>query len=136
MQANGMEAALGGEDKHTEPLHDGTRQVMGAMAELMLNGTLARRSAATRRGESGRCVDLRVRSDLAKRVAAKPNTACTLFADRALLPLRSSNPKRWPPSSAAGSRIRASDTRAAMAMSLRIASMGLTDLRWERGLRT
>ncbi|MES2056930.1 MAG: hypothetical protein V4564_13415 [Pseudomonadota bacterium] len=42
MQANGMEAALGGEDKHTEPLHDRTRQVMGAMAELTLNGTLGK----------------------------------------------------------------------------------------------
>jgi len=69
------------EARHTEQLRDGTRQLMGAMAELMLDGTLSKAIGGDAPWESGRCVDLQVRSDPAKRSAAKPNTAYTVFAE-------------------------------------------------------
>jgi hypothetical protein len=47
----------------------------------MLSGTLGKAIGGDAPWESGRCVDLRVRSDPAKRAAAKPNTAYTLFAE-------------------------------------------------------
>ena len=67
-----------GEAKHTEELLNGTINVMRAMAEVMLNGGFV---SATPPWESGRCVDLKVRSDPAKRTGAEPKTKYTLFAE-------------------------------------------------------
>jgi hypothetical protein len=58
--------------KTTEQLRDATSRFMIIVAEAML---------AHKPWESGRCVDLKVRSDPAKRIGARPNTAYTLFAE-------------------------------------------------------
>ncbi|MBW8823667.1 MAG: hypothetical protein JF567_05440, partial [Xanthomonadales bacterium] len=67
-----------GEAKHTEELLNGTINVMRAMAEVMLNGGFA---GATPPWENGRCVDLKLRSDPAKRTGAEPKTTYTVFAE-------------------------------------------------------
>jgi hypothetical protein len=58
--------------KTTEKLRDATPRLLILVAEGML---------AHKPWESGRCVDLKVRSDPAKRTGARPNTAYTLFAE-------------------------------------------------------
>lgn len=58
--------------RRTEQLRDGTARLMIIVAEAML---------AHKPWESGRCVDLKVRSDPARRTGARPNTAYTLFAE-------------------------------------------------------
>lgn len=58
--------------KTTEQLRDGTVRLMMIVAEAMLS---------QKPWESGRCVDLKVRSDPGKRTGARPNTAYTLYAE-------------------------------------------------------
>jgi hypothetical protein len=66
------------EAQHTADLMNGMFVTLQAMAEAMLTGAL---SGGEPPWESGRCVDLQVRSDPAKRKGARPNTAYTLFAE-------------------------------------------------------
>lgn len=66
------------EAQHTADLMNGMFVTLQAMAEAMLTGAL---SGGEPPWESGRCVDLQVRSDPAKRKGVKPNTAYTLFAE-------------------------------------------------------
>src|SRR6478735_12372378 len=62
--------------RHTEDLRDATMHMLRLMADAMLMGFTKDPPY-----ESGRCVDLQVRSDPAKRTGARPNTAYTLFAE-------------------------------------------------------
>ena len=62
--------------KHTEQLRDNTRDLMRVVADAMLMGM-----GQDPPYESGRCIDLNVRSDPTKRAGARPNTAYTLFAE-------------------------------------------------------
>jgi hypothetical protein len=66
------------EAQHTADLMTGLFTTLQAMAEAMLTGAL---SGGEPPWESGRCVDLQVRSDPTKRKGVKPNTAYTLFAE-------------------------------------------------------
>lgn len=66
------------ESQHTEQLFEGTIRTMRMMAESMLSGAL---TGGKQPWETGRCVDLQVRSDPVKRKGARPNTAYTLFAE-------------------------------------------------------
>jgi hypothetical protein len=66
------------EAQHTADLMNGMFVTLQAMAEAMLTGAL---SGGEPPWESGRCVDLQVRSDPAKRKGARPNTAYTLLAE-------------------------------------------------------
>lgn len=66
------------EAQHTADLMNGMFVTLQAMAEAMLTGVL---SGGEPPWESGRCVDLQMRSDPAKRKGARPNTAYTLFAE-------------------------------------------------------
>lgn len=67
-----------GESQHTQKLLEDTIRSMRLIAEMMLQGAFTGGKAPW---ESGRCVDLQVRSDPAKRKGARPNTAYTLFAE-------------------------------------------------------
>lgn len=60
----------------TEQLRDGTLRMLQLMADAMLMGF-----GKDPPFKAGRCVDLQVRSDPAKRTGARPNTAYTLFAN-------------------------------------------------------
>jgi len=62
--------------KRTETLRNDTLRLMGLLADGMLMGM-----GKDPPYEVGRCVDLQVRSDPAKRTGARPNTAYTLFAE-------------------------------------------------------
>jgi hypothetical protein len=62
--------------RHTEQLRNGTMQMLRLVADAMLLGL-----GKDPPYESGRCVDLQVRADPAKRTGARPNTAYTLFAN-------------------------------------------------------
>jgi hypothetical protein len=64
------------EVKHSTDLRDTTMRLMNLVAEAMLRGM-----GDTAPWESGRCVDLKVRSDPARRTGARPNTAYTLYAE-------------------------------------------------------
>jgi hypothetical protein len=64
------------EEKQTNELRRSTFTTLIATAEQMLRGL-----GGAAPWESGRCVDLQVRSDPAKRTGAKPNTAYTLYAE-------------------------------------------------------
>jgi hypothetical protein len=66
------------ESRHTEQLLEGTISTMRAMAEAMLTGAL---TSGTPPWETGRCVDLKLRSSPEKRKGARPNTAYTVFAE-------------------------------------------------------
>lgn len=66
------------EARHTEQLMKGTQNLMRAFAEIMLSGGF---SGATAPWESGRCVDLKLRSSPEKRKGAKPKTKYTIFAE-------------------------------------------------------
>jgi hypothetical protein len=62
--------------RHTEQLRTGTMQMLRLLADGMLLGFTGKPPY-----ETGRCVDLQVRADPAKRTGARPNTAYTLFAN-------------------------------------------------------
>jgi hypothetical protein len=62
--------------KHTEQLRTDTQRLMSLMADAMLMGM-----GQDPPYEAGRCVDLQVGSNPAKRSGAKPNTAYTLTAN-------------------------------------------------------
>jgi hypothetical protein len=62
--------------RRTEELRDATLRLMRLVAHAMLHGMKSELPF-----ETGRCVDLQVRADPAKRTAARPNTAYTLFAN-------------------------------------------------------
>jgi len=62
--------------RRTEELRTNTLRLMGLMADAMLLGM-----GKDPPYEAGRCVDLKVRSDPAKRSGARPNTAYTLFVE-------------------------------------------------------
>ena len=62
--------------RHTEQLRNGTMQMLRLLADAMLLGFTGDPPY-----ETGRCVDLQVRADPAKRTGARPNTAYTLFAN-------------------------------------------------------
>lgn len=66
------------EINHTNKLMEGTQNLMRAFAEIMLAGGF---SGATAPWESGRCVDLKLRSSPEKRKGAKPKTKYTIFAE-------------------------------------------------------
>ncbi|MFT4256378.1 MAG: hypothetical protein QM599_05410 [Pseudoxanthomonas sp.] len=66
------------EARHTSKLVTGTQNVMRAFAEMMLSGVLPGASAPW---ESGRCVDLKLRSSPEKRKGAQPKTHYTVFAE-------------------------------------------------------
>ncbi len=61
---------------NTQKLRQSTQALLILTAEAMLQGMGGKPA-----WESGRCVDLKVRSDPAKRTGARPNTAYTLFAE-------------------------------------------------------
>jgi hypothetical protein len=62
--------------RHTEQLRNGTMQMLRLLADAMLLGFTSKPPY-----ETGRCVDLQVRADPARRTGARPNTAYTLFAN-------------------------------------------------------
>lgn len=66
------------EARHTEKLVEGTQNMMRAFAEIMLAGGF---SGAAAPWESGRCVDMKVRSSPEKRKGAQPKTSYTLNAE-------------------------------------------------------
>ena len=67
-----------GESEHTQKLLDDTIKSMRLVAEMMLLGAFTGGKAPW---ESGRCVDLTVRSTPEKRKGAQPDTRYTLFAE-------------------------------------------------------
>jgi hypothetical protein len=66
------------ESKHTQKLLDDTVKSMRLIAEMMLQGAFTGGKAPW---ESGRCVDLQVRSTPEKRKGAQPDTRYTVFAE-------------------------------------------------------
>lgn len=62
--------------RHTEQLRTGTLNMLRLLADVMLLGFTSDPPY-----KSGRCIDLQVRADPAKRTGARPNTAYTLFAN-------------------------------------------------------
>ena len=70
------------EARHTEKLVEGTENVMRAFAQMMLDGTLGSKlTNGSAPWESGRCVDLKLRSTPEKRSGAQPKTHYTVFAE-------------------------------------------------------
>ncbi|WP_062358138.1 hypothetical protein [Pseudoxanthomonas mexicana] len=63
--------------EHTGKLRDAALQFMRFTAEVMLTGALGKQAP----WESGRCVELKLRSTPEKRTGARPNTAYTVFAE-------------------------------------------------------
>lgn len=63
--------------EHTGKLRDAALQFMRFTAEVMLTGALGKQAP----WESGRCVELKLRSTPEKRAGARPNTAYTVFAE-------------------------------------------------------
>lgn len=66
------------ESQHTQKLLDDTIKSMRLIAEMMIQGAFAGGKAPW---ESGRCVDLQVRSTPEKRKGAQPDTRYTVFAE-------------------------------------------------------
>ncbi|MBS0226702.1 MAG: hypothetical protein JSS25_10225 [Proteobacteria bacterium] len=66
------------EARHTEELLKGTGDMLRIVSEVMLQGGFA---GTTPPWETGRCVDLKLRSDPAKRTGAQPKTTYTIFAE-------------------------------------------------------
>lgn len=66
------------ESRHTQQLLDDTIKSMRLIAEMMLLGAFSGGKAPW---ESGRCVDLQVRSTPEKRKGAQPDTRYTVFAE-------------------------------------------------------
>lgn len=66
------------EAAHTEKMVAGTQNLMRAFAQMMLQGSFSGGKAPW---ESGRCVDLKLRSTPDKRKGAKPDTRYTVFAE-------------------------------------------------------
>lgn len=66
------------EAAHTEKMVAGTQNLMRAFAQMMLQGSFSGGKAPW---ESGRCVDLKLRSTPDKRTGAKPDTRYTVFAE-------------------------------------------------------
>ena len=66
------------EAAHTTKMVQGAQNLMRAFAQMMLQGSFG---GGTAPWESGRCVDLKLRSSPEKRRGAKPDTHYTLFAE-------------------------------------------------------
>lgn len=66
------------EAAHTTKMVQGAQNMMRAFAQMMLQGSFG---GGTAPWESGRCVDLKLRSSPEKRKGAKPDTRYTIFAE-------------------------------------------------------
>lgn len=66
------------EAAHTTKMVKGAQNMMRAFAQMMLQGSFG---GGTAPWESGRCVDLKLRSSPEKRKGAKPDTHYTIFAE-------------------------------------------------------
>jgi len=82
LKYSGYSAFRPAESAQTQKMVSGMQNLMRAFAQMMLDGTLGSKlSGQGAPWESGRCVDLKVRSDPGQRTGAKPDTTYTLVAE-------------------------------------------------------